>query len=158
MRPTLAAHLISLARKAVRNGLLTHHQFVALECLIWEIRERGADRVQCSYKRLMKQAKVCKDVAVGAIKAGIALGLLRKVKHKTLTLWTNGGRKWQQEPNEYVFCCESAEQAQYPKQVIKILSIIPAEAEIRSAQAAMEARARVIQAGLLNKGAALPSG
>jgi hypothetical protein len=43
------------------------------------------------------------------------LGLVRKLKRKVLVLWANGGRKWQQRPNEYEFCCESGEQTQYPK-------------------------------------------
>jgi hypothetical protein len=152
MSPIQAAYLAKRARKAVRAGLLTPHHFTVLEILLWEVRPRGSDRAAVSYSRLQELAGRCRQTVADAIKAGLRLGLLRKIKHKTLTLWANGGRKWRQTPNEYVFHCESTAQTEYPKEVIQILKTAPGNAEIRSAQAAMAERARVIQARLLTRG------
>jgi hypothetical protein len=157
MSPTQAAYIAKKARKAVRAGLLTHHQFAVLETLLWDARPRGSDRVNAAYSFLQKLANVCRQTVSDAIRALEQLGLVRKIKHKTLRLWANGGRQWQQRPNEYVFCCESTGQTEYPKEVIQILKIDPSKAEISAAQAALAERTRVIQARLLGKGVAAPA-
>lgn len=159
MSPSQASYISKRNRKALGAGLLTPHQFAVLEVLLWEARPRGCDRVAAAYSWLEKLACVCRQTVVDAIKAGERLGLVRKVKRKVLALWSNGGRQWLQRPNEYVFCCESAGQAESPKKVIQILTVEANGAEIRAAQAAMAARVRVIQAGLLDKGRPrLPTG
>jgi hypothetical protein len=152
MTPTQAAYVAKRARKAVRAGLLTHHQHGVLEVLLWDARKPGSDRVNAAYGWLEKLAHVCHQVAVDAVKAFVRLGLLRKIKHKTLTLWANGGRQWRQRPNEYVFHCESTGQTEYAKEVIQILSVEPRGSEINAAQAALAERRRVVEARLLNAG------
>ena len=150
LSPTQAAYISKRARKAVRNGLLVHHHFLVLETLLWDARAPGSDRVVASYSWLQKLAHVCRQTAVDAIQALMELGFLQKIKRKVLVLWANGGRQWQQRPNEYVFHCESTSQSEYPKEEVQIVSLGAVPAEIASAQAALESRQRVIQARLLN--------
>jgi hypothetical protein len=142
--PSAAAFIAKRARKALRAGELTPHHFAVLETLLWDARKPGSDRAVASLGWLQKLARVCRQTAVDAIKAGVRLGLLRKIKHKTLTLWANGGRQWRQRPNEYVFHCESTAQTEYPKQVIQILSVEVSSAEIAAAQAALASRQRMM--------------
>jgi len=156
LSPTQAAHISSRGRKLQRTGQLTPHTALVLENLLWSARERGSDRVIASYSWIQKLANVCRQTVANAIEALVRLGLLRKVKHKTLALWANGGRQWRQRPNEYVFCCESARQTEYPKEVIQILNTDPGSAEIRSAQAALAERQWVIQTRLRGKGNGSP--
>jgi hypothetical protein len=152
MSPSQAAWIAKRARKALRAGLLSHHQFAVLEVLLWEARPSGSDRATAAYSWLQKLAHASRQTVVDAIKAGMRLGLLRKIKHKTLVLWANGGRKWKQRPNEYVFDCESTQCTEYPKQVVQIHRIEPSGSEVQAAQDALEARRRVLEARMLVKG------
>ena len=134
MSPSQAAHISKRARNATCAGLLTAKQFIVLEALLWDIRCRGSDRVSTTYDWLQKRAHACRQSVADAITAFERLGLLRRIKHKTLVLWANGGRKWQQRPNEFVFHCESGEQTQYPKEKIQILISEPAVHEAKIAR------------------------
>lgn len=152
MSPSQAAYISKLARKAVCAGLLTPHQLTVLEALLWDFRARDSDRVTVSYAGLQKLTGRCRQTIADTIKAATALGLMRKIKHKILTLWANGGRQWQQKPNEYVFHCESAAQTEYPKQVIQILKHESSYAESRLAQAGLDKIRAQRQPGLFRKG------
>jgi hypothetical protein len=134
LSPSNAAYIAKRARKLLRSGELTHHQIAILEAMLWDARRPGANRVVVSYTGLQKLARTCRQTIAGAIAAFERLGLVRRIKHKVLVLWANGGRQWQQRPNEYEFCCESGEQTQYPKEVIQILISEPAVREAKAAQ------------------------
>jgi hypothetical protein len=151
LSPSNAAYIAKCARKLLRSGELTHHQVTILEAMLWDARRPGSDRVVVSYAGLQKLARTCRQTIADAIAAFERLGLVRRIKHKVLVLWTNGGRKWQQRPNEYEFCCESGEQTEYPKEVIQILISEPQGREVRVAQEGLVAiaasRARALGLG-----------
>lgn len=103
--PSAAARAAKQARKLHRMGEISHAQLAVFDSLLWDIRQHGADRAAVSYAGLCKLAGVCRQTVADAVAAFERLGLVRKIKHKVLVLWANGGRRWQQRPNEYVFCC-----------------------------------------------------
>jgi hypothetical protein len=150
LSPTRAAHLSKQARKLHRSGALTHAQLIIFDTLLWDARKPGSDRTTVSYTGLQKLARVCRQSVADAISAFERLGLLRRIKLKVLVLWANGGRKWQQRPNEYVFCCESTYETQYPKQEIQIKRIEPEYRESTQAQEGLAAiaAARMRRLGL----------
>jgi hypothetical protein len=150
LSPSNAAYIAKRARKLLRSGELTHHQVTILEAMLWDARRPGSDRVTVSYAGLQKLARACRQTIADAVEALERLGLVRRIKHKVLVLWNNGGRKWQQRPNEYQFCCESGEQTQYPKQVIQILISEPSVSKAKAAQAGLAeiAASRMLALGL----------
>jgi hypothetical protein len=139
LSPSAAAYIAKRARKLLRSGELTHHQVAILEAMLWDARRPGSDRVVVPYAGLQKLARACRQTIADAVAAFERLGLVRKLKRKVLVLWANGGRKWQQQPNEYVFHCESGEQTQYPKQEIQILKSEPPVRETQAAQQGLAA-------------------
>ena len=138
MSPSQAAHIAKRARKLLRSGELTHHQIAVLDSLLWDLRKHGSDKVTATYRGLQKMARVCRQTVAEAIAAFVRLGLLRKFKMKVLVLWANGGRKWQQQPNSYQFCCESTERTEYPKDRILILNSAD-DADAKAAQQGLAA-------------------
>jgi hypothetical protein len=150
MSPTQAAYISKRARDAVRAGLLTAKQFIVLETLLWDIRDRGSDSATATYGWLQRLTNACRQTIADAIAAFERLGLVRRIKHKTLVLWNNGGRQWKQRPSEYVFCCESTQQTEYPKQVIRIFILQPTTIEAKVAREGLAsiAAARMRKLGL----------
>lgn len=135
MSPTNAARVAKRARLLHRRGGLTHAEMAVFETMLWDVRQAGTDRVTVTYAGLCKLARVCRQSVADAVASFVRLGLITKIKRKVLVLWANGGRKWQQQANEYVFCCESGEQTEITKEVIHILMLEPA---VRAAKAARE--------------------
>jgi hypothetical protein len=153
LSPSVAAYIAKRARKLHRAGELAHAQLAVLDVMLWDARRPGTDRVTVSYSGLQKLARACRQTIADAIAAFERLGLVRRIKHKVLVLWANGGRQWQQRPNEYEFCCESSEQTQYPKEVIQILISEPA---VREAKAAQEGLAAIAATRMRALGLAQP--
>ena len=154
--PAEAGKIASRARKLLRRGLLTHHQFALLDCLLWACRRPGAGAVVASYTALCRLAHMSRETVSNGVRRLAELGLLAIVKRRVRCAWIGGGTASRQASNCYVFRAASTESAMAT--VIQGIDVsLPLPAATLEAQAALEAvrnrRAGVI-AAMLRKGAA----
>jgi hypothetical protein len=146
LTPTQAAEIAGRARRLLRAGRLTHHDYAVLDGMLWCSRKPGADSTIASYTRLQKLANVARATVAGAIGRLVALGLVQRVKRRVLVLWHNGGRAWRQLANEYRFHCEFSARSDSEKKEFSISLAEPSSTEQRAAEAALAARRAVILA------------
>ena len=81
-------------RKLLRKGLITPHQYVVADALLWSCGEAGKPEIQVSYDRLAQLSGVARSTVAEAIKVLKRLGVLAwrqtriRVKWRSL-VWRN---------------------------------------------------------------------
>ncbi len=140
-----AATIAYRARKLLKSGQITHHQFCVLDALLYGERRKNDAKVIIAYSRIQRIAHVCRDTVAKAIARLQEVGLFRVEKRRLLVLWTNGGKAWRQLANAYVFASPHRESVSRGEKIqsTKIL-VLPPETlpPAGSAQEALAAVAR----------------
>jgi hypothetical protein len=81
-RPTTAEAIAiaKRARKLLRKGMLTHHQAVVLDCLLWACRNPATGAILVSYSALQRLCHCARATIAAALDALQRVGLLSRVK------------------------------------------------------------------------------
>lgn len=111
--PKQAGAVMRRARKLLRAGEITHHQFALLDCLTWTCRPTGSDRTAVSYTRLQQLAGMARETVRNALRRFEDLGLLRRIKRRVRVLW-GGALASRQATNIYVLLAPDTEFAPRP--------------------------------------------
>jgi len=98
---TGAGTVASRARKLLAKGLITHRQYVLLDCLLWACRTPGRATARVSYSILQERAHQARSTVAAGIKVLLSLGLIQRTRHRILITGQNGGRVWKQLTNVY---------------------------------------------------------
>src|SRR3954469_21555506 len=83
-RPTTAEAIAiaKRARKLLRKGMLTHHQAVVLDCLLWACRNPATVPILVSYSALQRLCHCARATIAAALDALQRVGLLSRVKRR----------------------------------------------------------------------------
>lgn len=138
--PQDAGELLRRGRRLLARGLLTHHQLVLLDCLVWSCRAPGRGTVEASYSRLQARAHLAPATVAKAIKAFVRLGLVTVERRKALAVTANGGRIWRQLTSRYQLARAAGSRDFTPQrdqeaQGLSILRIAPDRAQARAQEA-----------------------
>jgi len=103
-RPTTAEAIAiaKRARKLLRKGMLTHHQAVVLDCLLWACRNPATGAILVSYSALQRLCHCARATIAAALDALQRVGLLSRVKRRVRLAWHQGGTTSRQATSCYM--------------------------------------------------------
>jgi len=164
LTPADAGAIATRARKLLRRGLLTHHQHILLDTLLWSCRSPSTGAIVVSYSALQRLANMARATVSGGLRALERLHLLSTIRRRVRLSWANGGHASRQATNAYVLHpppagTEFSTQPVYQKlEIIQIRQHDSAAADAaRAALAAIRERRRAaVEARLLGKSAPRP--
>jgi len=90
------------ARKLLRKGLLTPHQAVILDCLLWACRSPATGAIIVSYTALQRLCHCARGTVAAALDALQREGLLSRVKRRMRCAWHQGGTTTRQATSCYM--------------------------------------------------------
>src|SRR5262249_42661473 len=154
-----AGAIASRARKLLRRGLLTHHQHILLDTLLWSCRSPSTGAIAVSYSALQRLANMARATVSGGLRALERLHLLSTIRRRVRLSWANGGHASTQATKAYVLHqpANTEFSRRTVEQKLEIIQISQhnsaASAEARAALAAIrERRHLAIAERLLGKG------
>lgn len=98
LSPHQAAHTAKRLRALLRMGLLTPHQLVLADCLLWSCRRPGTARACVSYSSLERLTRQARATVVAGIARLVELRVLAKIKQRVRIGWAS-----RQGTNGYTF-------------------------------------------------------
>src|SRR5215831_17261511 len=102
LTPADAGAIATRARKLLRRGLLTHHQHILLDTLLWSCRSPSTGAIVVSYSALQRLANMARATVSGGLRALERLHLLTTIRRRVRLSWANGGHASRQATNAYV--------------------------------------------------------
>lgn len=147
MTSAQAGALVKRGRTLLRSGIITHHQFTLLDCMVWSCRAPGSDRMSVSYSRLQRLARMARDTVGRGLKRLEALGLFRKIKRRVRVYW-GGAVASRQATNIYVLDTESGQRPVCKE--LKDITLMPAAVSTRKTalDAALRSLGETLRASL----------
>lgn len=106
--PDAAGELARRARKLLRRGLITHRDFVLLDCLLWSCRKLGTAETAVSYTTLQRLVHMSRESVAGGLRRLGRLGLVQKIKRRFRVAW-GGSVASRQATNLYRFAVPDTE-------------------------------------------------
>jgi hypothetical protein len=95
-----AGQLATQGRQLLRRGLLTPHQYVLWDTLLWGARKPGSATLSASLKALARLAGQGRNTVAEGIRKLEELGLLQRVRRRIRVAWL-GGQASRQVANLY---------------------------------------------------------
>lgn len=145
------------ARKLLRKGMLTHHQAVILDCLLWSCRNPATGAIVASYTALQRLCHCARGTIAAALDALQRVGLLSRVKRRVRLAWHQGGTTSRQATTCYMLH-PPPRHTEFDGSTVslrsdsEILYVQQPTGNLMAAQVALAQRRAVIQARLaLNK-------
>jgi hypothetical protein len=153
LSPREAGALSRRGRLLVRHRLLTPHQFVLLDNLVWTARHPGRASMTISYCALARVTGLARSTVATGIAALERLGLLRRIRRRVLVAW-GAGTASRQAANAYVLLPPNTESApphaREESSSTILLTSLPLAA-VRAAQAALAERRQRVEQDLLRQ-------
>lgn len=89
MTPTQAGEIMRQARAALRRGLITHHEFVLLDCLLWSCRPPGGPVAVMSYTGLQRLARMARATVWRGLRRLEELGVITRRRRRMRVGWAS---------------------------------------------------------------------
>jgi hypothetical protein len=140
MTPKQAARTAAHGRRLLTANILTPHEYVVLDAMLWRLRRPGRWDFAAPYKVIARLAGVCRDCAIEAVRKLELIGILTKRADRVIVRWGHNRAQIasRQAANIYVFHSPSTESAS-PATSIGIGRFYPTVDRVQARPNALEA-------------------
>ena len=124
-KPIPSWSIAQRGRYLLRRRLITAHQLVLLDAMLWAARKPGSATLTASLRVLARMAGQARSTVTEGIQALEKLGLVQRIRRRVRVAWIGGGVASRQVANAYRMIVPDTETARRPtrEEPLRIFSI-----------------------------------